>query len=357
MIGSGFFIWPEWLLELRVRFHKEGSTKMRKTNTAPLKSQHTRITSCAGIDVSKAWLDVALLERASVSRFANNAAGHIALIAALRKAGVTRAGLEATGGYEQDVAQTLNQAGFEVQVFQPKQVKAYAAFRLQRAKTDRIDAMLIARCTAELDEVRPPPDERFQAFAALLTLIDQLGEDMVRVKTRIEHVKEPYVRLHHASEVKRLRADMRKAYAELASRVKAHADLKARLALIESIDGIGERTALALLIRMPELGAISREQAASLTGLAPVTRESGKSVMESRIAGGRMRIRTALFACTQAAIQWNAELKLFYARLIKHGKHHRTAIIACARKLTVYVNTVLKRQTPWQSHAAKEATT
>jgi transposase len=352
MIGSGFFIWPEWLIELRVRFHKEGSTKMSKTTTATLKSQHACVANCAGIDVSKAWLDVALLKTACVNRFANSTDGHILLTGALRQAGVTRVGLEATGGYEQDVVGALRSAGFEVHVFQPKQVKAYAAFKLQRAKTDRIDALLIAKCTAELDEVRPPPDGRFQGFAALLTLIEQMGEDVIRTKTRVEHVREPFVRAHHASAIKRLRADMRKAYAELAARVKAHADLKARLALIESIDGIGGRTALALLIRMPELGLISREQAASLIGLAPVTRVSGTSVMESHIAGGRMRIRTALFACTQAAIQWNAELKAFYASLIKRGKHHRAAIVACARKLTIFANTVLHRQTPWQSQTA-----
>ena len=145
---------------------------------------------------------------------------------------------------------------------------------------------------------------------------------------------------------------MRQAYARLASLIRTHDDLKDKLALIESIDGIGLRTAIAILIRMPELGSISREQAAALIGLAPVTRESGSSTKESHIEGGRMRIRTALFACTQAAIQWNAELKAFYARLMSKGKHHRKSIIACARKLTIFANTVLKRQTPWQSQTA-----
>jgi len=350
MIGSGFFIWPEWLLELRVRFHKEGSTKMSKTNTPARSSQLS--DSCAGIDVSKAWLDIAVLKTNSVDRFANSAAGHADLITALRKQSVRRVGLEATGGYEQDIVLALRTAGLEVHVFQPKQVKAYATFKLQRAKTDQIDARLIAAATAQLDAVRPAPDSRFHGFAALLTLIDQLSEDVIRTKTRAEHVKEPVVRAHHAAELKRLRATMRQIYAELANRVKAHADLKARLELIESIDGIGERTALALLIRMPELGAISREQAAALVGVAPVTRESGQSAKESHIEGGRMRIRTALFACTQAAIQWNAALKDFYARLMQKGKHHRAAIIACARKLTIFVNTVLKRQTKWQSQPA-----
>jgi transposase len=352
MIGSGFFIWPEWLLELRVRFHKEGSTKMSKTNTSARSSQQRN--SCAGIDVSKAWLDIAVLKTNSVNRFANSAAGHADLIASLRKQGIRRVGLEATGGYEQDIVLALRTAGLEVHVFQPKQVKAYGVFRRQRAKTDRIDARLIAAATAELDDVRPAPDSRFHGFSMLLTLIDQLNEDVTRTKTRAEHAKEPLVRAYHAAELKRLRLALRQTYTELANRIKAHADLKERLALIESIDGIGERTALALLIRMPELGIISREQAAALVGVAPITRDSGQSAQERHIEGGRMRIRTALFACTQAAIQWNEALKDFYGRLMRNGKHHRAAIIACARKLTIFVNTVLKRQTKWQSQPATQ---
>lgn len=355
MIGSGFFIWPEWLLELRVRFHKEGSTKMHKPNTPPTAgkaSAKVAAERCAGIDVSKAMLDVAVLKTNSTHRFANAPDGHAEMIAALRKAGVRRAGLEATGGYEQEAAQALRQAGFEVHVFQPKQVKAYAVFRLQRAKTDKIDAWLIAQCTAALDGVRPPPDGRLLGFSALLTLIDQMGEDITRTKTRAEHVRDPGVRAYHAGEIKRLRAAMCKARAQLATAIKAHDDLKARLALIQSIEGVGEPTALVLLVRMPELGSISREQSGSLTGLAPVTRQSGNSEQERHIEGGRMRVRTSLFACTQAAIIWNPELKAFYAHLIKAGKHHRVAIVACARKLVIFVNTVLHRQTPWKSKPA-----
>ena len=329
---------------------------MSKTITPLLKNQDDVTVSanlvCAGIDVSKAWLDAAVIKTNGASRCANTPDGHAKLIAAFRKHNVTRVGLEATGGYEQDVVLALREAGFAVHVFQPRQVKAYAIYRLQRAKTDRIDAQLIALCTAGLDTLRPPPDGRLLEFAARLTLIDQMSEDITRTKTRAEHGKVPDVRAYHASEIKRLRAASAKAYARLASLIRAHDDLKTKLALIESIDGIGLRTAIAILIRMPELGSISREQAAALTGLAPVTRESGTSTKESHIEGGRMRIRTALFACTQAAIQWNAELKAFYVRLMSKGKHHRKSIIACARKLTIFVNTVLKRQTPWQSQTA-----
>jgi transposase len=320
---------------------------MRETNmTAPARQL------CAGIDVGKHWLDMAVAGENAVSRFANSPEGHAALIAALRQKGAGRVGLEATGGYEQDIVEALRASGFEVHVFQPAQVRAYAAYKGQRAKSDKIDARLIARCTAELDQVRPAPDPRFRGFSAALTLIDQMGEDIIRAKTRAEHVKDPEIKAYHKGEIKRLRAAVRKAYARLVREVKAHDGLKARLALIESIDGIGVRTALNLLIRMPELGAISREEAASLIGLAPVVRESGAYKGERHVQGGRMRPRTAVFACAQAAIKWNRELKAFYARLMSRGKHHRAAIAACARKLVIFANTVLKRQTKWQSQTA-----
>ncbi len=351
MIVHGFFIWPEWLIELRVRFHKEGSTKMIEASTQTIRHQ------CAGIDVGKKHLDVAVTGVAGVSRFGNDREGHAGIAGFLRKHDVGRVGLEATGGYEAALAVALRAEGFGVHVFQPIQVRAYATYKLRHAKSDRIDARLIACCTADLDAVRPPPDPRFPGFSAILTLIEQMGEDIVRIKTRAEHVIDLEIRAYHAGEIKRLRAAVRTAYGRLAGEVKAHADLKARLALIESIDGIGLRTALALLIRMPELGSLSREQAAALAGLAPVVRESGNFKGERHIHGERMRARTAIFACTQAAIKWNAELKAFHARLMKAGKHHRAAIIACARKLTIFANTILKRQTPWQSQPAIEAKT
>ena len=342
-IVHGFFIWPEWLIELRVRFHKEGSTKMFETSTKAARHQ------CAGIDVGKAHLDVALAGVARVARFGNTAEGHAGLIGFLRQHGVSRVGLEATGGYEAAPAAALRAQGVSVHVFQPVQVRAYAAFKLQHAKTDRIDARLIACCTAELDALKPPPDPRLAGLCALLTLIEQMGEDIIRAKTRAEHAADPQIRAYHATDIKRLRAAVRDAYRRLSAEVEAHADLKARLALIESIDGIGVRTALALLIRMPELGALSREQAAALAGLAPVARESGAFKGERHVHGGRRRARTALFACAQAAIKWNAALGAFYTTLVKAGKHHRAAITACARKLIVFANTVLKRQTPWLS--------
>ena len=140
---------------------------------------------------------------------------------------------------------------------------------------------------------------------------------------------------------------------DIAKRLRAHSDLARRLDLVLSIPGIGERTALALIIRMPELGCISREEAAALAGLAPFDDDSGKHRGQRHIAGGRGRLRRSLFAAAlPAAFRWNKALVALYARLNARGKAHNAALIACARKLLIYANTVVQRGTPWTEKAA-----
>jgi transposase len=336
---------PEWLIELRVRFHKEGSTKMRETiMTAPVRQL------CAGIDTGKHWLDVALSDGHSLKRRKNDADGHQGLIAELEALGVARAGIEATGGYETQVCQTLRRAGLEVQVFQPAQVRAYARFKLERAKSDAIDARIIAQCTAELKELRMPPDPRLAAFAGHLTVIEQIEEDIARARIRREHAQGERALAHHKAEITRLTARRREELKRLEIDLRAHADLASRLELVVSIDGVGRRTGIAMIVRMPELGSLTREKAASLLGAAPFIRQSGRFEGERHVEGGRKRPRTSLFACAQAAIKWNPLLAAHYTRLRARGKHHAVAIMACTRKLVIYINAVLERATPWHAN-------
>ena len=347
MIVSGVFIWPGWLIELRVRFHKEGSRKMSETITTAKPSQ-----LCGGIDTGKYWLDVALSDGCSLERQPNTAAGHGALIAVLTERGIARLGIEATGGYEAAVCQALRTAGFEVQVFQPQQVRAYAKFKLERAKSDKIDARIIAQCTAELKQLRAPPDPRLIIFSGHLTLIEQIEEDIARARIRSEHGVGLHAIAHYKSEIRRLTGLRREELKSLETEIRTHAGLTRRLDLVASIDGVGPRSAIAMIVRMPELGSISREQAASLLGVAPFVRQSGRFEGERHVEGGRSRPRTSLFACAQAAIKWNPQIKAFYQRLRASGKHYACAIMACTRKLVTYINTVLQRQTPWQPNIA-----
>lgn len=317
---------------------------MSETNTATSPSQ-----LCAGIDTGKRWLDVALSDGRALTRRPNRADSHLALIAELQRQGVARIGIEATGGYEAAVCMALRGQGFEVQVFQPQQVRAYAKFKLQRAKSDTIDAAIIAQCTAELKRLRPPADPRLAAFAGHLTLIEQIEEDISRARIRSEHALGERVSAHYKAEIGRLVGQRRDELKIIEKDIRTHADLAHRLDLVTSIDGVGIRTAIAMIVRMPELGSISREQAASLLGAAPFTRQSGRFEGERHVEGGRARPRTSLFACAQAAIKWNPNLEAFYKRLRAKGKHHASAVMACTRKLVIYINTVLERRTPWQN--------
>ena len=307
----------------------------------------TNITT-AGIDTSKAKLDIAVHGRTERWQVANVLPGWHALAANLAKAGVTRVGIEATGGYERGVVEHLRAAGFIVLVLQPIQVKAFGRVHLRRAKNDALDAALIAACAATLDQPRIAPDPRLAELAEYLTFLEQVEEDIARFKTRLEHIDEPGLRRIVTSDIARLKARRAAQIRDIAKRLRGHDDLAKRLDLVLSIPGIGERTALALLIRMPELGRLSREEAAALAGLAPFDDDSGKSNGPRHIAGGRGRLRRSLFAAAlPAAFRWNKALIALYARLIAKGRVHNAALVACARKLLIYANTVVQRGTPW----------
>ena len=266
----------------------------------------------------------------------------------LTKAGVKRVGIEATGGYERGVVEHLRAAGVIVLVLQPIQVKAFGRSRLRRAKNDTLDAALIAACAASLEEVRSAPDPRLAELAEQLTFLEQIEDDIKRFKTRLEHLDKPGLRRIVLDDIARLKARRLSQIRHLAKQLRAHHDLAVRLDLVMSIPGIGERTALALLVRMPELGRVSREEVAALAGLAPFDNDSGQYKGQRRIAGGRARLRRSLFAAAlPAAFRWNKAVMALYARLTAAGKAHNAALIACARKLLIYANTVVQRGTPW----------
>jgi transposase len=305
-------------------------------------------TTTAGIDTSKSRLDVAVHGRTGHWQVVNALAGWRVLAAKLAEAGVSRVGIEATGGYERGVVRHLRAAGFTVLILQPVQVKAFGRARLRRAKNDVLDAVLIAACAASLDQDRIAPDLRLAELAEHLTFVEQAEEDIKRCKTRLEHIDEPRLRRLVLADIDRLKARRLAQIRYIARQLRSHPDLAARLDLVLSIPGIGERTALALLIRMPELGRVSREQAAALAGLAPFDNDSGQRKGQRHIAGGRSRLRRSLFAAAlPAAFRWNKALIALYSRLIAAGKAHNAALVACARKLLIYANTVVQRGTPW----------
>lgn len=315
-----------------------------------------RITICAGIDTGKRKLDVALDGSSERTQVDNTPEGHVVLLEWLRRHKVKRVGIEASGGYEQAVVTELRRKRFVVVVFQPAQVRAYAVFLLRRAKNDKIDAVLIAACTAAVEKIHPAPDPRLQPFAEHLTMIDQIGEDIAKLKNRLESCRNERIRKHWKEQITLLAKHKRTELKTLMAAIRKHGDLAARLNLIHSVGGSGLPTAVAVLVRMPEIGQITREQATALAGLAPYDDDSGDHVGVRHIQGGRERLRRALYnAALPASFRWNPQLTALYKRLIAAGKGHKRALVACARKLLVIINAVVARGTPWRADLTETA--
>lgn len=305
-------------------------------------------TIAAGIDTGKHKLDVAIHGDKGRWEFDNDPAGISDLVRFLRRRKTSRVGIEATGGYEREVVVAMRKAGLAVVVLQPIQVRGYAQAVLCRAKSDRIDCGLIAACVAHRELIRQPPDPRLVPLADLLTFVEQTEEDIARCKVRREHARSPDQRRYIEVDIKRFTRRRARLLTKLRVMIAAHDDLALRHHLLLSIDGIGERTALAMMIRLPELGHITRGQAASLAGLAPFVQDSGTQRGERHIAGGRDRLRRSVYAAAlPAAFFHNHQIMAFYKRLVAAGKPPKLALIACARKLVIYANTVLARGTPW----------
>lgn len=302
----------------------------------------------AGIDTGKASLDIALHPGGGELRVENQPSGHLKLMAFLARHGVRRIGIEASGGYERDAVERLCAAGFEVTVLQPRQVRAFAVYKLRRAKNDRLDAALIAASVAGIEARQKRPDPRLARLGEDLRLIEQIEADLIRAKTRQESFRQARLQRTQRQEIARLERRRKAETALLLKQIARHRDLSERLALIESVEGIGIRTALTLLIDMPELGHLSREEAAALAGLAPFDHESGSHKGLRRIGGGRASVRRALFAAAlPASFRWNPALCELYRRLMAAGKPHKKALVACARKLLTFANAVLQRGTKW----------
>jgi transposase len=327
-------------MSIRLAF-KEGPRKM---------SKHSIV--CAGIDTGKHKLDVALSGRSDRLEIANAAGGDAELLAWLRRHRVKRIGIEASGGYERRVVRRLRQDGFVVVVFQPVQVRAYGQFHLKLAKNDKIDATLIADCTAAIKTIHAPPDRRLADLAELQTQIDQIVGEMARFKNYRESCRDAYLRQLWDDEIRRFRGLFRQRLKELVAAIRQHPDLAERLDLILSVDGIALRTATAIVVRMPEIGQLSRGQAGALAGLSPYDDDSGERAGQRHIAGGRKRLRKNLYVGAWAAsLRWNPQLTALYSRLRAAGKEHKVAVVACARKLLIFANAVVARGTPWEQRA------
>lgn len=310
-------------------------------------------TKIAGVDVGKRRLDAAVHGLEDELAVENTTAGVGELIAWLRAHKVGRVGLEATGGYERLVRTALEQAGFEVVVHQPLEVRLFAKLKRRRAKNDRLDARLIAAATVQVDAVRAARDRRLVELAERLTAYELITDKVADLKTFLESVALKDVTVTIGASLRSLERTKAKLAAEILARIKAFPDLLARFRLLLSLPGVGPIVAATLVIRMPELGAMRRGQAASLIGVAPFDRDSGQWKGLRFIQGGRSRPRRMLYLAALQARRCSPSLKAFADNLAARGKPKKLIIVAVMRKLAEAANLILRRGQPW----LKQATT
>jgi len=305
-----------------------------------------------GVDVGKGRLDVAVHGLEDELAVENTPTGFSELIAWLKAREVGRVGLEATGGYERGVRAALEQAGFEVVVHQPLEVRRFAQLKRRRAKNDRLDARLIAAATAQVEAVKAAQDPRLAELAERLTAYEQMTDQAATLKTFLESVTLADVAKLLRAQIAALLRAKAKLAADILRRLKTEADLQARFRLLLSLPGVGPIVAATLVIRMPELGSMRRGEAASLIGVAPFDRDSGQWRGVRFISGGRARPRRMLYLAGWQAKRCDPTLKAFADRLTARGKPAKLVIVAVMRKLIEAANLILQRGQPWLKQPA-----
>jgi transposase len=306
-----------------------------------------------GIDVSKDRLDVAVRPTGETFVVARDADGLDALVARLRPLSPAVVAVEATGGYERVVAATLGAAGLPLVVVNPAQVRAFAQALGRRAKTDPIDAGVIAHFVAATKpEVRPLPDEETRRLADLVARRRQIVAMMVAERQRQKRLPEKRLQQSIARLLAALQRELQSLETDIDGAVRASPAWREKEDLLASVPGIGKIVARTLLAELPELGHLDRRTVAALAGLAPWTRQSGQWKGKSLIGGGRASVRAALFVSAMAAVRHNPDLKAFRDRLVQAGKPKLVALVATARKLLTIANAILRDQQPWRPQNA-----
>jgi transposase len=304
-----------------------------------------------GIDVAKNTLEVAVgLEKATLS-LTNDCAGIEALVARLAGERVSLVVMEATGGLESGVACALQVAGYGVAIINPRQARDFARAMGQLAKTDHIDACILAQLGEVIERhpqrerfVKTLPDADQQVLAALVGRRRQLITMLVAERNRLD-MAHPKTRKSVNAIIKALTKELERIDKGMDDHIRKHfADLSA---LLHSVKGVGKATTSTLIAEVPELGTLSGRQISALIGVAPVNRDSGLMRGRRTIFGGRASVRRALYMAALVAARHNLVIKAFYERLIAAGKAKKVALVACMRKLLTILNAMVKTGKPW----------
>lgn len=305
-------------------------------------------TRHVGIDVGKDTLDVYLYELEKHWQVTNTSEGVKTLIKQLNRYQLTRVLVEATGGYERLLVEAGAEKALPVIIVQPLQIRQFAKAQGILAKTDKLDARLIAQFGVVMQpEVRPLPSQKVRLVRDLLARKRQLNEIRTQELNR-SHKAVKILAATHRRLIKVLDKEIESINLRLAKEVAAIAEWQRVYEVISSVPGIGDGVAYTLLGELPELGTLSHKQIAALTGLAPFNHDSGYMKGRRRIKGGRAPIRTVLYMAMMCAIQHNPIMKQFYQKLVAQGKHKKVALTACMRKMMTILNAMVRDNKEWQ---------
>lgn len=302
-----------------------------------------------GIDVSKDRLDVHVRPSGAAFAVPRDGKGVEELLDRLRTVAPTLIAVEATGGFETIVAAAIGGAQLPLVVVNPAQVRHYAQAVGKRAKTDPIDAEMIARfAEAVKPEPRQVPDAAARLLGELVARRRQIVEMLVAERQREKRADNVRVRKSLARHIKVLERELQDLTDDISGLIRSSPAWRETEDLLVSVPGVAGKTSSSLLAEVPELGRLTRRQIASLVGVAPFTRESGRWKGKSMIAGGRAPARTAIYMAALSASHHNPVLRPFYRRLLAAGKPKMVALIAVARKLLVILNAMIRDKKPWQ---------
>lgn len=316
---------------------------MKTTTKANIKQQRN-----IGIDVGKTNLDIHILELDRSWRIYNTDNDINELIKSLRRFKLSRVIVEATGGYERRVVEALAEAGMPVIVVQPMNIRQFAKAQGVLAKTDKIDAVIIAQFGAIMKpEIRPINSKKVRYIRDLLARKRQLMEARTQELNRHQKAQKNLQATHKRS-IKFLEKEIEWVNTRLTKEVANVTEWQETYDLLKTVPGIGDGVAFTLLGELPELGKLTNRQVGALCGLAPYNRDSGNMKGKRRIRGGRAPIRTSLYMAMLSAIQCNTVMKKFYSRLVEEGKHKKVALTACMRKMMIILNAMIRDKNSWQ---------
>lgn len=302
-----------------------------------------------GIDVSKAWLDVAVHEQEEIFRVGNEETGIGNLVKRMKELKPTLIVLEPTGGFEMLVTADLTHAGLPVVVVNARRVRDFARATGRLAKTDKLDAKVLAHFAAVIrPALRSLRSEEEEQLAALLTRRRQVVDMLTVEKNRLVTVRAK-MRTDIEAHIQWLSKSLKDLDKEIEDFVESTPVWKEKDALLQSVPGVGPVTSATMLGMLPELGKLNRQEIAALVGVAPVNKDSGKKQGKRRVYGGRADVRSVLYMAALAAKKFNPVIREFYERLIKQGKEKKVALTACMRKLLVILNAMMRTNQKWRT--------